>query len=138
MSVNRRHESWSWPRRATLAAALLLSILTIPLGLAAQVPPQFVLQNGCMAPPPPPDNDAYPLAVTDALQTSSAPLSFTAATLLANDRGTSLTVTSVAASSSAGGHVTGANPYTYTPPAGFTGIDTFSYTIQNTLGSAVG
>src|SRR5262249_55993426 len=116
MSVNRRHESWSWPRRATLAAALLLSILTIPLGVAAQVPPQFVLQNGCMAPPPPPDNDAYPLAVTDALQTSSAPLSFTAATLLANDRGTALTVTPGAASSTAAGPGPPANPSPHTPP----------------------
>jgi hypothetical protein len=138
MSVNRRHEFWSWPGRATLAAALLLSVLTVPIGLAAQVPPQFVLQSGCAAPPPPPDNDTFPFAVSDSLQGSPAPLVFTAATLLANDRGVSLAVVSVAAVSNAGGHITGAGPYTYTPPAGFTGVDTFSYVIQNTLGSAVG
>src|SRR4051812_19415590 len=127
MSVNRLHEFWSWPRRAKLAAALLLSVLTVPLGVAAQPPSQFLLLPGCYVPPPPPANDGFPIAVTDALQTVVSPLSFTEATLLANDTGVApLSIVSVAAASSAGGTITGAGPYTYTPPSGFVGNDTFS------------
>jgi len=139
MSVNRRHEFWSWPRRATLAAALLLSILTVPLGVAAQPPSQFLILPGCYVPPPPPANDGFPVAVTDSLQTVASPLSFTGATLLANDTGAPpLTLVSVAAASTAGGTITGSGPYTYTPASGFVGNDTFTYSIQNPLGTSVG
>jgi concanavalin A-like lectin/glucanase superfamily protein/PASTA domain-containing protein/Big-like domain-containing protein len=139
MSVICRHEFWSWPRRATLAAALLLSVLTVPIGIAAQMPSQFLIMPGCFVPPPPPANDGFPVAVTDSLQTVSAPLSFTGATLLANDTGAApLTLVSVAAASAAGGTITGTGPYTYTPPTGFVGNDTFTYQIQNPLGSSVG
>jgi hypothetical protein len=139
MSVNCRFESWSLPRRARLAAALLLSVLTVPLGIAAQAPSQFLIMPGCYVPPPPPANDGFPIAVTDSLQTVAAPLVFTGATLLANDTGAApLSLVSVAAASTAGGTISGTGPYTYTPPAGFTGNDTFSYQIQNPIGSAVG
>jgi len=139
MSVNCRFEGWSWPRRVRLAAVLLLSVLTVPLGIAAQAPSQFLIMPGCYVPPPPPANDGFPVAVTDSLQTVAAPLVFTGATLLANDTGAApLSLVSVAAASTAGGTITGAGPYTYTPPAGFTGNDTFSYQIQNVIGSAVG
>ena len=139
MSVNCRFESWSLPRRARLAAALLLSVLTVPLGIAAQAPSQFLIMPGCFVPPPPPANDGFPVAVTDSLQTVAAPLVFTGATLLANDTGAApLSLVSVAAASSAGGTISGAGPYTYTPPTGFTGNDTFSYQIQNPIGNAVG
>jgi len=139
MSVNCRLESWSWPRRARLATALLLSVLTVPLGIAAQAPSQFLIMPGCYVPPPPPANDGFPIAVTDSLQTVAAPLVFTAATLLANDTGAApLSLVSVAGASTAGGTISGAGPYTYTPPAGFTGNDTFTYQIQNVIGNAVG
>jgi len=139
MSVNRLHEFWSWPRRAKLAAALLLSVLTVPLGIAAQPPSQFQILPGCYVPPPPPANDGFPIAVTDSLQTVVSPLTFTGATLLANDTGAPpLSIVSVSGSSTAGGTITGSGPYTYTPAAGFIGTDTFSYQIQNTLGSSVG
>jgi concanavalin A-like lectin/glucanase superfamily protein/Big-like domain-containing protein/PASTA domain-containing protein len=131
MSVNRRHHFASWPRRALLAAALLVSVLTVPIHLAAQT--QFNVLPGCQAPPPPPDSDTYPFAATDSLQTASAPLVFTGATLLANDRGTSLTMAGVAGASSAGGVITGTGPYTYTPPAGFLGTDAFAYKIRDSL-----
>src|SRR3982751_554393 len=87
MSVNCRFETWSWPRRARMATALLLSVLTVPLGIAAQAPSQFLIMPGCYVPPPPPANDGFPIAVTDSLQTVAAPLVFTGATLLANDTG---------------------------------------------------
>jgi hypothetical protein len=139
MSVNCRFESWSLPRRARLAAALLLSVLTVPLGIAAQAPSQFLIMPGCYVPPPPPANDGFPIAVTDSLQTVAAPLVFTGATLLANDTGAApLSLVAVAGASTAGGTISGAGPYTYTPPAGFTGNDTFSYQIQNPIGNAVG
>jgi len=139
MSVNCRFESWSWPRRASLAAALLLSVLTLPLGIAAQAPSQFLIMPGCYVPPPPPANDGFPIAVTDSLQTVAAPLVFTGATLLANDTGAvPISLVSVAGASTAGGTITGSGPYTYTPAAGFTGNDTFSYQIQNPIGTAVG
>src|SRR5262249_28359360 len=139
MSVNRRYEIWSWSRRATLAAALLLSVLTVPLGLAAQAPSQFLLMPGCYVPPPPPANDGFPVAVTDSLQTVAAPVGFTAATLLANDTGAPpLSVIAVASTSTAGGTISGSGPYTYTPAAGFVGNDNFTYQIQNPIGQAVG
>src|SRR5205814_1766936 len=76
---------------------------------------------------------------TDALQTMAAPLVFTGATLLANDTGAlPITIASIAAASAAGGTITGAGPYTYTPPAGFLGVDSFNYRIQNSVGNAVG
>jgi len=139
MSVNRLHEFWSWPRRATFAAALLLSVLTVPLGVAAQPPSQFLIMPGCYVPPPPPANDGFPIAVTDSLQTVASPLSFTGATLLANDTGAApVTLVAVGTTSTAGGTITGSGPYTYTPASGFVGNDSFTYQIQNPLGTAVG
>ncbi|HMF93839.1 MAG TPA: LamG-like jellyroll fold domain-containing protein [Vicinamibacterales bacterium] len=111
----------------------------MPLGLAAQPPSQFLILPGCYVPPPPPANDGFPVAVTDSLQTVASPVSFTGATLLANDTGAPpLTLVSVSATSSAGGTITGSGPYTYTPASGFVGNDTFTYQIQNPLGTSVG
>src|SRR3954468_6694208 len=139
MSVNCRFETWSWPRRARMATALLLSVLTVPLGIAAQAPSQFLIMPGCYVPPPPPANDGFPIAVTDSLQTVAAPLVFTGATLLANDTGAApISLVSVGAASTAGGTITGAGPYTYTPAAGFPGNDSCSYQIHNPIGNAVG
>lgn len=67
------------------------------------------------------------------------PLTFPGADLLANDTdadGNALTITGVSAASSNGGTV-GIDPVTfavtYTPPAGFSGSDTFTYTISDGL-----
>lgn len=57
--------------------------------------------------------------------------------VLVNDTGTLLSVVSFDALSSQGGNVY-VNPdgtYSYTPPSGFTGIDSFSYTIQDAFGN---
>ena len=138
MFVNLRHEIRGRCGRAILSAALVLCALTAPATIGAQTP-TFLPLPGCVAPPPPPGSDGFPFAATDALQTASAPIAFTGATLLANDTGTApLSIVSVATASAAGGQITGANPYTYTPPAGFIGVDSFAYRIANTLGSAVG
>lgn len=82
-----------------------------------------------------------PLANGDTLTTTrDMPAAFNTGQLLANDTdpdGDLLAVTSVSATSTQGGVITGG--YVYTPPAGFTGTDTFSYTIADGKdGTAVG
>ena len=65
-----------------------------------------------------------------------------AAGLLSNDNdgGGTITVTAFDASSANGGQVSVAadGSFTYDPPAGFTGPDTFNYTITNSAGSDTG
>ena len=138
MFVNLRHEIRGRCGRAAAYAAIALTALTAPATIGAQTP-TFLPLPGCVAPPPPPGSDGFPVANTDALQTASAPLAFTGATLLANDTGAvPLVIASIAATSTAGGQITGANPYTYTPPAGFLGVDSFTYRVANSVGSATG
>src|SRR5205814_4282333 len=138
MFVNIRHEIWRRYRRAILFPAIALCAVTAPTAIRAQSP-SFLPMPGCVAPPPPPGSDGFPVANTDALQTMAAPLVFTGATLLANDTGAlPITIASIAAASAAGGTITGAGPYTYTPPTGFLGVDSFNYRIQNPVGNAVG
>jgi concanavalin A-like lectin/glucanase superfamily protein/Big-like domain-containing protein/PASTA domain-containing protein len=138
MFVNLRHEIRGRCGRAVAYAAIALTALTAPATIGAQTP-TFLPLPGCVAPPPPPGSDGFPVANTDALQTASAPLAFTGATLLANDTGAvPLVIASIAATSTAGGQITGANPYTYTPPAGFLGVDSFTYRVANSVGSATG
>ena len=91
------------------------------------------------APAPP---NRPPVAVGDALTSAGgAPVTFTAAFLLANDTDPdnhALTVTTVASGSTQGGTIAsnGGGSYTYTPPAGFTGQDTFLYSISDGVASA--
>src|SRR3954465_15760028 len=90
-------------------------------------------------PPPPPGGTAAPVANADTLSITGATLSINAATLLANDTGTTLAVAGVAPISFNGGTITGTGPYVYTPAAGFVGIDTFTYQIRDAFGqTAVG
>src|SRR5437016_12248394 len=86
MFVKLRHEIWCRYRRTILATAIVLCALTAPTAIGAQSAP-FLPMPGCYAPPPPPGGDGFPIAVADSLQTASAPLVFTGATLLANDTG---------------------------------------------------
>ena len=63
---------------------------------------------------------------------------FTGGQLLGNDSGDGITVSSVCSTTSAGGTITdnGDGTYTYTPPfAGFTGADSFCYTIVDSEGN---
>ncbi len=80
--------------------------------------------------------NSAPVAVADTVQTASgSALSIPVATLLANDTdadGDTLTITGVAAGASPHGSVQLANGViTYTPTAGFTGWDSFTYTVSD-------
>src|SRR5579885_1772139 len=61
--------------------------------------------------------------------------------VLSNDQGAGLSITAFDASSAHGGNVvmnTSTGTFTYDPPRGFTGTDSFHYTISNAAGSATG
>ena len=87
---------------------------------------------------------AMPIAGTDTLGTvENTPVTAPAAKLLANDAdpgGNPLSVTGVSPTSSqAGTVVLNGGLLTYTPPPGFTGSDSFTYTIANGFGgTAIG
>jgi hypothetical protein len=93
-------------------------------------------------PPPPPLPNQSPVAVSDSLAvTSGASVGFTAAFLLSNDSdpdGDPIAITSVGTTPSAGGVVidNGGGTWTYTPAAGFTGPDSFTYSIADSRGGS--
>jgi hypothetical protein len=108
------------------------------VGRAQTVAPPAALQNlpMCVAPPVG-GSDTWPVAVTDSIAASvGGPVVFSGASLLANDSGaTALTVTSpLPPVSTQRGAITGADPFTYTPPPLFTGTDTFGYEISDAAG----
>ena len=80
------------------------------------------------------------MAAGDSLASAGrAPVTFTGASLLANDSdpdGHAIAVTSVASSSSGGGTIAnlGGGSYRYTPAATFSGADTFGYSIADVAG----
>jgi hypothetical protein len=120
---------------AVLVSAVLVP-MTVPAPINAQTSSQY---EGpvCVAPPAFPENDTWPVAATHDLgpTPSPQPLSFTSALLLANDRPlNAVTLVTVASTSTENGKITGSNPYVYTPPARFAGIDTFSYQIADAAG----
>src|SRR5262245_39389996 len=131
MSVNRRSNTGRRPL-AVAAAAVFLSVLATSFASHAQTSPF----TGPMCTAPPSATDTWPVAGNDNIgaTTSVRPLTFTGASLLANDTGTSLRVNRVAATSSNGGTITGADPYTYTARAGFAGGDVFTYEIIDAFG----
>ena len=131
MSVNRRPNTCRGPL-AVAAATVFLLVLATPLAPHAQTSPF----TGPMCTAPPAATDAWPQAGTDNIGAtiSVRPISFTGASLLANDTGTSIHVNRVAATSSNGGTITGADPYTYTARAGFAGADVFTYEIIDGVG----
>ncbi|HWS90419.1 MAG TPA: Ig-like domain-containing protein [Pyrinomonadaceae bacterium] len=101
----------------------------------------------------PPDNMAAdyafsfgvkPLAVDDMRSATGNVKIDTATTgysVLANDQGSGLTVTAFDATSASGGEVTmntTTGTFTYNPPRGFTGTDSFNYTISGGGGSDTG
>src|SRR4029078_12404095 len=85
-------------------------------------------------PPPPPIGTPLPGDHPDTLTITGTTLSFTAATLLANDTGTTLAVVGVSPISNLGGTITRTAPYLYTRKAGSTAADTFSYQIRDSFG----
>src|SRR4051812_10875400 len=119
---------------AAMTAALLFGVLP-GLPLQAQTTPPVLGQ--CVPAPDPAAPDHWPHAGTDALGSTIGPRTFSGATLLANDSGTSvLTIRRVGPMSAAGGTITGSDPYTYTPPPSYSGNDSFSYVIADLGGEA--
>lgn len=78
-----------------------------------------------------------PAAVADARTATGNVRLSTATNLLSNDTGDALTVTAFDASSAQGGNVTVAanGSFTYNPPAGYEGSDSFNYTVGNGFGN---
>jgi beta-lactam-binding protein with PASTA domain len=141
MSFNRRPTECSQRGIAKVAASLLAGLLTIVMPAQAQA--QTFQGPVCAVPPMSQDNDGWPYAGSDSLGNAAGPISFAGSFLLANDRGTTLSVASVASMSSAGGTISGTDPYTYTPPATTTvpatPSDVFTYEIRDSTGqTAVG
>ena len=99
-----------------------------------------VVVGGSAPPPFPPPTNHNPTPASDLLtSTGGAPVTFTGSSLLVNDTdpdGHSLSITLVAASSTEGGTIVGngGDSYTYTPAAGFTGVDRFTYSITDGFG----
>jgi len=136
MYLNRRPNQSSARAWAALALTLLWSAVASPLWVRAQVPPFPMPLPACYATDSP-DTDAWPRAVTDSIGTTAgAPITFSAASLLANDTGTGLTILSVGPDSAGGGTITGAGPFIYTPNTAF-GADSFPYEIKQTVGTEI-
>src|SRR5256885_4199413 len=111
MQLNRWPHRSSAHRLAAVAATVLLAAAA-SFSPHAQAPPFPTPLPMCYAYPSP-QTDGWPVAVSDSLgSTPGIPVSFSAASLLSNDRGTSLTVTGVDAIGSNGGRITGSDPYT--------------------------
>ena len=129
MYLNRRPNHSSTRGMAALALALLLGAVADPPTLRAQMPPFLTPLPGCVVPDSP-DNDTWPRAMTDSIGTTAgAPITFSGASLLANDVGAGLAILSVGPTSNGGGAITGTDPYTYSPGAAF-GADSFPYEIS--------
>jgi hypothetical protein len=108
MYLNRRPNQSSARARAALALTLLWSAVANPLWVRAQVPPFPMPLPACYAIDSP-DTDAWPRVGNDSIGTTAgAPITFSAASLLANDVGTGLTILSVGPDSAGGGTITGA------------------------------
>ena len=92
MYLNRRPNHSSTRGMAALALALLLGAVADPPTLRAQVPPFPTPLPACVVPDSP-DNDAWPKAVNDSIGTTAgAPITFSGASLLANDVGSGLAI----------------------------------------------
>jgi hypothetical protein len=87
-------------------------------------------------------NGTPPVAENDAVSThQDTPVAIAATDLLANDidsDGDTLTITSMFTTSNKGGVIVDNTngTYTYTPPAGFSGSDSFTYTISDGTGGS--
>ena len=133
MSLRRRRvqSSLRWITALVLAAA---NFQAAP-SLRAQSPELVTVTPGCVPSPVPRSADSWPDAVTDSLgAVTRASITFSAATLLANDIGASLIVVSVGPNSSGDGQVSGSDPYTFTFAPGFSGSDIFPYQVRDGAG----
>ena len=103
---------------------------------------QIVANSKIPVAAPPPAVNTPPVANGDALSAiRDTALSIAAGALLANDSdadGDPLAVSGVDGASAAGGTITanGSSSWTYTPPSGFVGSDSFAYTISDGRGGS--
>jgi hypothetical protein len=106
---------------------------------AQAVDSQTQFQNLPMCSAPPSDTDAWPVAATDTLGPTGGALTFTSGALTANDLGVPPLAVSFPPESQpqSGGTITGSDPFTYTPPAGYTGNDVFTYTLTDAAGHKI-
>jgi hypothetical protein len=126
MYLNRRPNHFRARGMAALATALLTGALAVPVAVQADDPPFPTPLPMCYVQPDP-ANDVWPHAVTDLLgNTAGVAVTFSGATLLANDT-PATTVRSVGPASALGGTITGTDPYTFSP--GAAGADVFPYEI---------
>jgi beta-lactam-binding protein with PASTA domain len=131
MQLNRRPDNSSTHRLAALATAVLLGVTALPFPSQAQTPPFQTPLPMCYAPPSP-GTDGWPVAVADSLgSTPGTPATFSAASLLSNDTGAAIVLSSINQVSSNAGRITGTDPFVYTPPVRFVGTDRFSYEIRD-------
>src|SRR4051794_17044334 len=129
MQLNCWSHRPSTRRLAAFAAAVLVAVA--PFSVQAQTP-SFLTDLPRCSVPPSPATDVWPTAGEDSLGSTAAnPVTFPGAQLLANDTGTSIALSGIDQTSYAGGRISGTGPFTYTPPVGFIGTDTFSYEIRD-------
>src|SRR5689334_10940572 len=124
-------------RACAIVTALALAAAT---GRSAQaVDLQTQLQNLPVCSAPPSATDTWPVAATDTLGSTAGALTFTSGALTANDLGVPPLAVSFPASSQprSGGTITGTGPYVYTPPAGFSGGDVFTYLLTDGAGHSI-
>ena len=133
------HRPVRFTARRAAALAVGAALVGVPFHTHAQAPPFPTPLPACSVPPSP-QTDGWPVANEDSLgSTASIPVTFSAASLFANDTGASISLTGMDTVSTNGGRISGANPFTYAPGAGFTGTDTFSYEITDaTSQTAIG
>jgi beta-lactam-binding protein with PASTA domain len=127
------HAAGRFPGTAVLSLAL---VIVPALMVTAQTPPPWPISPTCSAAPP--ASDSWPIANTDSIgATTGLPIVFPGSMLTANDVGASaLTVVSpIDSTPSAGGTITGSDPFTYSPPASaFSGTDVFTYEVTDAAG----
>jgi hypothetical protein len=137
-------EPWSafWNTGASGPGSHILTVIardTVGNAVRSAVVP-VVVGAGAPPPPPPPPSNHSPTAAPDSLTSvERAPVTFTGASLLANDTdedGHAVSLSNVAEASSEGGSIVsvGGGSYKYTPAPTFAGLDTFTYTIVDGFG----
>ena len=130
MQLHTRSERTVMRRLTALATAVLVGIVAVPFSSHAQ-PSPFQAIVPCYVPPSP-VTDTWPVAGEDTLgPTAAMPVTFASAALLSNDRGTAIAVSNIDRVSYGGGHISGTDPFTYTPAVGFIGTDSFAYEISD-------
>src|SRR5690349_20434601 len=120
--------------RGSIVAVVAALLVTASAVASGQTTPTFS-GPACTAPPAP-QNDGWPVAATGTIGSTMSvkPLTFTAASLLANDTGTGLKLNAIAATTVNGGTVSGTDPFTYVARATFSGTDVFTYQIVDSYG----